>query len=135
MYLKSDTQLSFPKLARLLCPGLIEDSLGWDYENVYEWMWLNLPEFDFVLNVSREHGDTGEHDGSNKKRSPATAGSTYINAWTEPNGDRVDELPDSLFHLIAKRLNVDVAIFVGTLNVDDKDGKPNRIVNSSRGNA
>ena len=39
MYLRVSTKLKFPDLAQLLNPDLTEDSLGWDYENVYEWMW------------------------------------------------------------------------------------------------
>ena len=62
MYLRVSTKLKFPDLAQLLNPDLTEDSLGWDYENVYEWMWVDLPQFDFVLNVSREHGGADVDD-------------------------------------------------------------------------
>ena len=62
MYLRIATELDFKELATSLSPDLTEESIGWDYENVYEWMWVELPQFDFVLNISREHGGAGVGD-------------------------------------------------------------------------
>ena len=56
MYLKFDTKLRFPEPARALCPELTEDDITWDSKNVYEWMYADLPQLDFSLNISREHG-------------------------------------------------------------------------------
>ena len=119
MYLRVSTKLKFPDLAQLLNPDLTEDSLGWDYENVYEWMWVDLPQFDFVLNVSREHGGADVDDelydqlagDPDAQRRLMTPGPTYINAWTKVNGERVNDLPESLAQFLAKQLNVDVDVF------------------------
>ena len=119
MYLRVSTKLKFPDLAQLLNPDLTEDSLGWDYENVYEWMWVDLPQFNFVLNVSREHGGADVDDelydqlagDPDAQRRLMTPGPTYINAWTKVNGERVNDLPESLAQFLAKQLNVDVDVF------------------------
>jgi hypothetical protein len=125
VYLRFDTKLDCPVLARLLNPSVSDDSIDWDYENVYEWMWLDLIQFDFVLNISREHGDADVDDGTF-----ATPGSTFVNAWSRGDRYRVDKLPDSLAQFLANQLNVDIAVFAGTLNVDIEDGPPIRIISS-----
>ena len=137
MYLRVSTKLKFPDLAQLLNPDLTEDSLGWDYGNVYEWMWVDLPQFDFVLNVSREHGGADVDDelydqlagDPDAQRRLMTPGPAYINAWTKVNGERVNDLPESLAQFLAKQLNVDVDVFGEILNVDAEDESPNETVN------
>jgi len=116
---------------------LTEESIGWDYENVYEWMWVELPQFDFVLNISREHGGAGVGDDLfdqlagdlDAQRKLIKPGPTYINAWTNRNGERVNDLPETLAQFFANQLNVDVVVFDGILNVDGEDREAVRTVN------
>ena len=137
MYLKIAIELDFKELATSLSPDLTQESIGWDYENVYEWMWVDLPQYDFVLNISREHGGAdvdddlfdqlaGDSDAQRKLMKP---GPTYVNAWTNRNGERVNDLPETLAQFFANQLNVDVVVFDGILNVDGEDGAPARTVN------
>ena len=136
MYLRFDTRLEFPELAKVLRSDLTEDSLDWDSENVYEWMYIDLPKLPFSLNVSREHGwadvddeilDQHEND-TEKLKQIVKPGPVYVMGWNRNTDSYVDDLPDDLAALFADQLEVDVAVFFGRLNVDDDDGKPLRVV-------
>ena len=48
--------LTFPVLATRLSPGARKRDLECDVENVFQWMYVNLPQFDASLNISRDHG-------------------------------------------------------------------------------
>ena len=55
MYLRFESPLERDRaLAKALSSDLDEDSIDYDFENVYEWMYVDLPQLDFSLNVSRE---------------------------------------------------------------------------------
>ena len=136
MYLKFETRLEFPELARTLCPELKEDSLDWDSENVYEWMYVDLPQLDFSLNVSRKHGwaDIDDeilnqhHDDQEALRQLVHPGAVYVFGWDRNTAAYVDELPDYLPSLIADRLGADVSVFNRRINVDIPDGPPLTVV-------
>ncbi|MBX2822568.1 MAG: hypothetical protein KTR29_22920 [Rhodothermaceae bacterium] len=136
MYLRFDTCLEFPDLARRLCPEMVEGSLDWDTENVYEWMYINLPHITHSLNVSREHGwadiqdeiiDQYENDQEGLKQL-VQPGSVYVIGWDRTTDRYVDNLPDSLPSLFADQLGIDVSVFSGRFNVDEADGEPIRVV-------
>ncbi|SRR6056297_1366296 len=136
MYLRFDTRLEFPQIAKLLRSDLTEDSLDWDSENVYEWMYIDLPQLPFSLNVSREHGwaDVADevleqHENDKEKlQQIVQSGSVYVMGWDRKTDNYVDDLPDDVPGLFADHLAVDVAVFSGRLNVDDADGEPLRVV-------
>ena len=48
--------LTFLELGTRLSPGARECELECDVENVFQWMYFNLPQFDASLNISRDHG-------------------------------------------------------------------------------
>lgn len=136
MYLRFDSRLDFPALARALCEDLSDDALDWDYENVYEWMYLELPQFDFSLNLSREHGwadvddeslDQYQHNAEVLEQI-VQPGPVYVFGWNRRESGYVDQFPDSLPSFIADRLSVDVAVYNRRINVDIPDGEPIRIV-------
>jgi hypothetical protein len=52
MYLKLAERLSPRKVAVALLPHLRPEQVDWDYENVYEWAWVDFPELAFSLDVS-----------------------------------------------------------------------------------
>lgn len=132
MYLKFSTQLDFPELANALCPGLSEESINWDSENVYEWMYVDLPELSFSLNVSREHGwaEVSDdlldvHNGNDADlKKLVKPGPVYVFGWSNVTSDYIDLLPDSLAKTIAQRLAVEVAVYPGRINVDNPDPLP-----------
>ena len=136
MYLKFDIRLEFPELARTLNAELTEDNIDWDSENVYEWMYVDLPQLDFSLNVSREHGWADIDDATlNKHENDQEAlkqivqpGPVYVFGWDRRKSDYVDQLPDDLSSFIADRLFVDVAVFDRRINVDTTDGTPLTVV-------
>ena len=56
MYLKLAAKLSPRKVAIALIPGLQPEQVDWDYENVYEWAYVDLPEISYSLDITRDHG-------------------------------------------------------------------------------
>lgn len=122
MYLRFETKLNFQALARTLCAELTEDDIDWDHENVYEWMYVDLPQLDFSLNISREHGYEAELG------QVVQPGPVYVFGWNRIKSDYVDELPDALPSFIADRLSVQVSVFDGRTNVDLRDGAPLSVV-------
>ncbi len=136
MYLKFHTQLGFPAIARLLCPELTEDKLEWDSENVYEWMYVNLPQLDFSLNLSREHGcacidfDMLEQPPDNQKalKHDVRPGPVYVFGWDGDTSNYVDQLPAYVAAFIANRLSVEVSVFNRPINIDIPDGQPLEVV-------
>jgi hypothetical protein len=136
MYLKFETRLEFPELARTLCPELTEENIDWDSENVYEWMYVDLPQLDFSLNVSREHGWTDiddatldQHENNQEAlKQIVQPGPVYVFGWNRRTSDYVDQLPDYLPSFIADRLLVNVSVFNRRINVDQPDTKPLTVV-------
>jgi hypothetical protein len=136
MYLKFETRLEFSELARMLCPELTEDKLDWDYENVYEWMYIDLTQLNFSLNVSREHGwgyiddeTLNQHqDDQESLNQIVNPGAVYVFGWDRNKSDYIDQLPDYLPAFIADRLVVDVSVFNQPINADIPDEQPVTVV-------
>jgi hypothetical protein len=132
MYLKFATTLPFPDLAQRIAPEQARDSIGWDYENVYEWMWIDLDDLPFALNVSRAHGDDDEPANPTIKtanvRKARLPGDTYVTGWNRATDSRVDILPAWLPQYLASRLQVSVLVFAGCMNVDVPDLEPLSVI-------
>lgn len=115
MYLKFETRSEFPALAEALCADLTEDMIDWDSENVYEWMYVDLPQLAFSLNISREHGwanvdnDTMDQyrDNEDKLKEHVHPGAVYVFGWDRKVSDYVDQLPDFLPAFIGLMLQGD----------------------------
>lgn len=143
MYLRFQTRLTFPELAQALCPDLTEDMIDWDRENVYEWMYLGLPQLEFSLHVSREHGwadvsdeviDQCEKD--NQKLSELIhPGPVFVSGWNRRTSTAADSLPDFLPNFIANRLSLEVAVCAGRVNVELPDEGPIFLVGPNLGQA
>lgn len=139
MYLRFHTRLKFPELAQGLCTELTEEAIDWDYENIYEWMYVNLPQLDFSLNLSREHGWAEVDDAildrygadPEKLEEIVEPGPVYVFGWNRETSSYVDELPGFLPSFVADRLSVDVSLFSGRLNVDTPDANPVMVVGPS----
>lgn len=130
MYLRFDTDLKFPVLGRRLCPDADEQSFGHDYENVYEWMYVDLPGLPYSLNVSREHGwadieDESLYVGREHEVKP---GPTFAIGWNRTTDEYVGDLPSWLPQYFADRLSLNVDVFVGRHNVDAPDPEPTSVV-------
>lgn len=141
MYLKFPTSLDFPALATAICAELTEDRIEWDYENVYEWMLLDLPELDYSLNVSREHGLADVDDASLDRHADNDAelqklvkrGPVYVFGWHRETSTLVNDLPDSLAQMLANRLAVDVHVHPGRIAIDQPDSPPTAVFKPDSG--
>ena len=141
MFLKFQTTFELPALATSLVPNATEESIDWDHENVYEWMYIDLPELDFSLNISREHGYTDlddevldQYEGDETKiKSLANPGPVYVFGWNRNESDYVDRLPDWLPRFFADRLAVDVSVYDARINVDNPDPDPISLVKPTTG--
>jgi|GEM_PF-2264735 len=135
MYLRFESDLEFPAIASALLDEAGDDSINWDYENVYEWMYLRLPQLDFVLNISREHGYADLDDDivdqyvgrADELKQIVRPGPVYVFGWSH-HDDYVDLLPDSLASFFADRLQAPVSVFNRRINVEVSDDDPIRVV-------
>ncbi len=134
MYLKAIFIGAFPEIGSLLAPSATLESFEYDSENVYEWLWVNFPSVPFALNVSREHGWADIEDDIESTASPdelealVKPGPVYLSGWNRTTDSYVDELPDWLPQFVADRLNVEVFVYNGRINVDVPDGQPANVV-------
>ena len=134
VYLKAIFNRKFPDIGLLLAPSAAPESFEHDSENVYEWMWINVPSLPFALNVSREHGWADIEDEIESTASPGELealvkpGPVYLIGWNRTADQYVDELPDWLPQFVANRLDVDVFVYNGRINVDVPDGEPLNVV-------
>ncbi len=132
MYLKIEKELKLVKLGKMLLPGSTEESLEWDAENVYEWIYVNLPGYSFSLNIFREHGilDVPEEivdecDGDEECLDMAsTPGPIYILGWDRKKDDYVYDLPESLIQEICSKIKADVIVYDGRIDADSSDPEP-----------
>ncbi len=130
MYLKLADKLSPKKVAVALLPNLRLEQIEWDYENVHEWAYVDLPELTFSLDVTREHGmsdvDDEVLDGLTPEEIEAlpTAGPTYIFGWNRRSDYYVQDLPDSLIQRISDSVQSEILIYPGRINVDAVDPEP-----------
>lgn len=115
MYLKVVTDLAFTEIAARLVPRASADELSYDYENVYEWMYVPLLGFDVVMNVSRDHGQSEETE-------TPVVGATYFTVHDEAEIARFDRSIRAAAQLVANRLKVSVAIHAGRYFVDSPEG-------------
>ncbi len=130
MYLKIFCALELPLMGMRLTKETNPESFERDSENVYEWMWLTLKNLPFALNVSREHGwadiddeteSTASTEGLNTLVKP---GPVYLFGWDRSTDSYIDELPDWLPQVVADRLDMDVFVYNGRLNVEIPDCEP-----------
>lgn len=91
-----------------------------DYENVYEWVWLKLPEHNLRLNFSREH-----EWGEESRIYPI-----YVSAFSLESDEFVDEIPGEIIDIFLQGLKCKIEVYSGRANVDEEDGIPTRILNS-----
>ena len=97
-------------------------------------MWVNVASVPFSLNVSREHGWADIEDEIESTASPEELaalikpGPVYLIGWNRTTDSYVDELPDWLPQYVANRLDVEVFVYNGRVNVDVPDGEPVDVV-------
>lgn len=137
VYLKINCNLEFSEIGLRLAPNATPDSFEHDSENVYEWMYVNIEDVPFALNVSREHGwavvddellDCDSGISQEELKLLVKPGPVYIFGWKRSTDSYVDELPEWLPQFVADNLNVDVLVYNGRINVDVPDGEPFKIV-------
>jgi hypothetical protein len=137
VYLKVDCNLEFLAIGSKLAPSATPESCEHDSENVYEWMYVNIAELPFALNVSREHGWADTDDELLDFESEATQeklnallipGPVYMFGWNRATNSCVDELPEWLPQFVADKLLADVFVYSRRINVDIPDGNPNVVV-------
>ncbi|TWU01043.1 hypothetical protein [Stieleria varia] len=141
MYLKINCNLDFIDIALRLVPHASPDSLDHDSENVYEWIWLNIKDLPFALNVSREHGwaDIDDEIESNASmdelKGIVKPGAVYMFGCERSTDSYINELPDWLPQFVADQLHADVFVYNGRINVEIPDGEPASVVHPQPVNA
>jgi hypothetical protein len=122
--------LSPKKVAVALLPHLRPEHVDWDYENVYEWAYVDLPDLRFTLDVTRDHGMSDVDDkvldalSSEEIEALPTVGPTYIFGLDRRSDSYVMELPDELIQRISDSVQSEVLIFPGRINTDQPDPEP-----------
>ena len=128
MYLKLDKKIPPIKVAQMLDTELSEDEVNYDYENVYEWVYLNPPGYDCTLNISRDHGQSEIDDDlldemtEDQILSLPEAGETYITS------ERPSIIPNELIRYIAEKTESKIKVFKSRLNIEGDDGVPDFII-------
>lgn len=106
MYFKFTVGGDLEDIVRSVWPYASGSDLEYDYENVYEWVWLSLPGMEAHLNISREH----------KKHDDAVASTVfpiYLSAM-EPDREKfVAELDQAIAGRISLVHGCKVEIFEG----------------------
>ena len=130
MYLKLNQNIKLIELGELLLPNSTEESLDWDYENVYEWMYVDIPNYKFSLNISRDHGmsDIEDDDLSEEELNRIVKpGPIYIFGWDRKKDKYINDLPETLIKYISEKVNYELILYPGRSNVDKEDPKPIKI--------
>ena len=124
MYLRLEKKIAPVNVALMIDANLSDSEVDWDYENVYEWVYLEVPNSKLTLNISRDHGqhviDDDVLDGMSDEelRALPQAGKTYImreeSKW----------ISFDLIKFIAEKTNSAIDVFDEMMNVDKEDGDP-----------
>ncbi len=121
-------------LGKALVPEASVDSFEWDYENVYEWMYVQISTLDYSLNVSRKHGQADIDDKLLENADPqelnglVKPGEVSIIGWDRIRDYRVENLPEWLPQSIANHLCVEVQCFDQQLNIEQPAQEPIAVV-------
>lgn len=130
MYLKFTKKISPRTIAKLVLPDLIDHDLECDYENVYEWTYIDLPELDFSLDVTRDHGmaeiDDDELDNMSEEEleSLPSVGATYVFGVNRKSDQYVNEIPEWVVEILCQKTHSDIIVYPGRINLDAVDPKP-----------
>ena len=114
MYLKFTIDGPLEDIVRAVWPEATADELNRDYENVYEWVWLDLPSQGIRLNISREH-EWGED-------LTGTVFPIYVSEYE----DGLTKQADLIARQIASAHGCRVELHEGRHNVEKADGTPDR---------
>jgi hypothetical protein len=134
VYLKINCCLELPLIGLRLTQEVKPESFEHDSENVYEWMWVNVTNLPFALNVSRKHGwadidgDIESTTSTEATKALVKPGPVYFSGWNRSTDSYINELPDWLPQLVADRLDTDVFVYNGRINVEIPDGEPAAII-------
>lgn len=117
MYFKFTVEGDLEDIVRSVWPYASGPDLEYDYENVYEWVWLNLPEQDAHLNISREH----------KKHDDAVAETVFpifLSAMEPDRKNFVDELDQAIARRISLVHGCEVEVFDGRYPLSENEETP-----------
>lgn len=118
MYLKFTAAGPLKELVKQLWPNVPDSYLTRDYENLYEWVWLTLPEYGLRLNISREH-----EWGSEKRVYPV-----YVSAFMMETDTWIEEIPEEIIGVFQQVLDCPILVFGGRENADKEDGMPIKVL-------
>ena len=130
MHLRFQHDYRFLDVGKRLSPDSKAVDFNHDNENVFEWMYVTLNEFDATLNISRDHGWSqipDEVEAQYEVDDPRLLamiqlGPTY--ATSRDNDQRSDIQWQDIAQYIADRLKVSVDLLPGALDVDAVDADP-----------
>ena len=113
MYLKFTVVGELEEIVKSIFPNSTEEKILRDYENVYEWVWLELPSYDIRLNISREH-----EWGQEKEAYPI-----YVSAFQLIEDKHVINIPKNIIEQF-KSVNYKTEVYEGRYDVEKPDGTP-----------
>ncbi len=125
MYLRIEINGDLDELMQKVWPNKNNEELYRDYENVYEWVWVSLPDYSIWLNVSREH-----KWGEEKENYP-----TYVAGYSsdQEGSQRVEVISPEVSSHIAQALGCNVFAHAGNYYIGKPEGellnvyKPNNV--------
>ncbi len=127
MHLRLKRKISVSSAAKLLRAKLPGTEIELDYENQYEWAYVDLAGLSFTLDITRDHGMSEIDDEFLGKVSDAeiesldTAGPTYLFGIDRKTDSIVDDVPSWAIQNICDALQTEIDILPGRLNVAGED--------------
>ena len=118
MYFKFLIDGPLEEISRKAWPEASEDDLFRDYENVYEWVWLSIPEHGLRLNISREH-EWGEE---------TQIYPIYVQAFHLKKEDYIDRIPKQVIQKFQRNIETRIEIYNGRVNVDNEGGELDSVI-------
>lgn len=115
MYLRIEINGELLELMQRVWPNKEESEFYHDYENVYEWVWVHLPEQKIWLNISREH-DLGKE----QENYPIYIGGFVSDAEFSK---RVEKIPSEIPAIISEALQCKVVLHEGNYIIEHPEGK------------
>ena len=138
MYLKLADKICPRKVASVLRPDISEAAIEWDYENVYEWVYVDFPGLSFSLDVTRDHGQSVVDDDKldlltdEELENLPSIGPTYIFGFDRTVDAYVNEINEDLVQQVSDALQVGITVYPGRINMGKRDPEPLRQIKPRR---
>ena len=132
MYLKLADKLCPREVARMLCPGISDEDIEWDYENVYEWVYVDLPGLPFLLDVNRDHGQSAVDDDrldsltNEELANLPSIGPTYITGIDRDRKAIIREIAEEVIQQLSDKLMTEITVYLGGIDMSVSETEPSK---------